>query len=110
MTGIKEIPLLVASHIKSWKKSNDFEKLDVYNGLLLTPNLDKVFDLGLISFDNNGKILISGFLNNCESFGVYKNMKIKISEKHKVYLEYHREIVFKKYKYCLQHYICEYSN
>jgi predicted restriction endonuclease len=96
VTGIKEIPLLIASHIKPWKKSNDYEKLDVYNGLLLTPNLDKVFDLGLISFDNNGKILISDFLDDYESFGVYENMKIEISEKHKVYLEYHKENVFKK--------------
>ena len=96
VTGIKEIPLLIASHIKPWRKSNDYEKLDVYNGLLLTPNLDKVFDLGLISFNNNGNILISGFFDDYESFGVYGNMKIEISEKHNIYLEYHRANIFKK--------------
>jgi putative restriction endonuclease len=95
VTGIKEIPLLIASHIKPWKKSTDCEKLDVYNGFLLTPNLDKVFDIGLISFDNDGKIIISEFLDNYEPFGIYENMTIKISTEHQPYLEYHRENIFK---------------
>jgi len=95
VTGIKEIPLLIASHIKPWKKSTDYEKLDVYNGFLLTPNLDKVFDIGLISFDNEGKIIISEFLDNYELFGIYENMTIKISTEHKPYLEYHRKNILK---------------
>ncbi|WP_417888214.1 HNH endonuclease [Zunongwangia sp.] len=95
VTGIKEIPLLIASHIKPWKKSTDFEKLDVYNGFLLTPNLDKVFDIGLISFDNEGKIIISEFLDNYELFGIYENMTIKISTEHQKYLEYHRKNILK---------------
>ncbi|MEP0265669.1 HNH endonuclease signature motif containing protein [Dokdonia sp.] len=95
VTAIKEVPLLIASHIKPWKKSNDFEKLDVYNGLLLTPNLDKVFDLGLISFDNEGKIIISEFLDDYVSFGIKKNMIVKIALEHKPYLEYHRKNILK---------------
>ena len=51
--------MLKASHIKPWNISDDYERLDEYNGLLLTPNLDAAFDSGLISFDKDGVILIS---------------------------------------------------
>ncbi len=51
---------LVASHIVSWRacETNE-ERLDVNNGLLLSPNLDKLFDRRLISFSNNGALLVS---------------------------------------------------
>ncbi len=95
VTGYTEIPLLTASHIKPWKESNNFEKLDVYNGLLLTPNLDKVFDLGLISFTNEGKIVISYIFENFEDLGISKEMKINFVAQHIPYIEYHRKEVFK---------------
>ena len=95
VTGFKEIPLLIASHIKPWKKSTNFEKLDVYNGLLLIPNLDKVFDLGLISFRDNGEIIISEFLKDYQIFGINDDMKIKVLPEHMPYLEYHRLNVLK---------------
>ena len=48
--------LLIASHIKPWSESSNEEKLDPYNGLLLLPNYDKLFDKHLISFNDDGKI------------------------------------------------------
>ena len=62
VTGCKQIELLKASHIKPWRYASNQERLNVYNGLLLLPNLDTCFDLGLISFDHEGKILISNQL------------------------------------------------
>lgn len=59
ITKCKLTNILVASHIKPWRIASNEERLDVYNGLLLTPNYDKLFDLGFISFDNNGMILFS---------------------------------------------------
>ena len=50
---------LRASHIKAWKPSNDTERLDGENGLLLTANLDALFDKGLISFADNGDMLVA---------------------------------------------------
>jgi hypothetical protein len=47
---------LIASHIKPWSKSSNSEHLDPFNGLLLLPNLDKVFDLGYITFEESGEI------------------------------------------------------
>lgn len=95
VTSFKNLGLLIASHIKPWNVSSNEERIDLYNGLLLIPNLDKLFDKGYISFDNNGKILISSLLNDYESLGINLEMKIEIIDKHKVYLEYHRNNIFK---------------
>lgn len=98
VTGFSEIPLLIASHIKPWRHSNDQEKLDVYNGLLLTPNLDKVFDIGLITFNDLGKIVISEFLEQPRILGIDTSMKIELDKRHTPYLKYHREKIFKTNK------------
>jgi len=50
VTGLAMSKLLRASHIKPWAAcAADAERLDVYNGLLLAPHLDALFDAGLIS-------------------------------------------------------------
>ncbi len=59
LTQIDMPELLRASHIKPWAKSSHKERVDPENGLLLAVHLDGLFDKGLISFDENGKILIS---------------------------------------------------
>ncbi|HAU5009468.1 TPA: hypothetical protein JD050_10965 [Proteus mirabilis] len=89
--------LLVASHIKPWALSSPSEKLDKYNGLLLSAHLDILFDKGFISFDNNGFILISPSIKNeKEALGINDNMKFKIEKDHIKYLEFHRQNIFKK--------------
>lgn len=50
LTGIDIAELLVASHIKPWRESNDEERLDPANGLLLATHADKLFDKYLLSF------------------------------------------------------------
>lgn len=59
VTGISDTRFLRASHIKSWQVSNNRERLDPFNGLLLSPNYDHLFDRGLISFKDDGRILLS---------------------------------------------------
>lgn len=59
VTGIYDHRLLRASHIKPWRDSTNQERLDPHNGLLLSPLYDHLFDQGLISFTDNGKMLIS---------------------------------------------------
>ena len=49
--------LLIASHIKPWRTSNNKERIDGYNGLLLAPHIDKLFDKGWISFSDDGDVL-----------------------------------------------------
>ena len=99
VSGCKRIELLIASHIKPWSKSSDREKLDLYNGLLLLPNYDKLFDKGLISFEDDGRIIISPLIEKEE----YKILGINPDDKlfnlypeNKPYLEEHRRTVYYK--------------
>lgn len=87
---------LIASHIKPWAKSEAKEKLDPDNGLLLCPNHDKLFDSGLISFDDSGKIMISReFAENEKTFmNIGQHMRLKPTEAQSEFLRYHRNHVF----------------
>lgn len=98
MCGVDDTALLIASHIKPWSRSNGTEKLDTNNGLLLCPNHDKAFDSGLISFANNGKILISKKLNkkNRGLLCIDGRTRITVDEGMRKYLDYHRENRFKR--------------
>jgi predicted restriction endonuclease len=96
LTGYGNTRLLVASHIKPWRKSNNQERIDPFNGLLLLPNLDKVFDLGYITFTLNGGIIISKELEEASILGVKPDMAINLDDGHRVYMEYHRDLVFEK--------------
>jgi len=96
VTGYGDTRFLVASHIKPWSKASDVERIDPFNGLLLLPNLDKVFDLGYISFETSGAIWISGELEEIEILGVQPELKISLRPKHQEYLEYHRQHVFRR--------------
>ena len=88
--------LLVASHIKPWSECEPSERLDVDNGFILCPNHDKLFDKGLISFDDSGEILISEKLTEINRMftNVSVNMKVPLTEGQRKYLGYHREHVF----------------
>lgn len=99
VTGCQAKEMLRASHIKPWRTSSNEERLDVHNGLLLIPNLDVAFDNGLISFANDGKIIISDCLaaDDRRKLGIYPDMQIvRIDTQHLEYLKYHREHVFNK--------------
>jgi hypothetical protein len=93
VSGMSIIPILIASHIVPWSQSNDEEKLDVNNGILLSPNVDALFDKCLISFKNDGSILISGKISieDRVALGLNHTIKIPVSERMTPYLERHRE-------------------
>lgn len=68
---------LVASHAKPWRDCAPEEKTDAHNGLLLSANLDALFDKFLITFDKNWKIKIAaGLEKECRKIGVTKDMVI----------------------------------
>jgi putative restriction endonuclease len=96
--GMNVKELLIASHIKPWSQSSAKERLDIYNGLLLCPNHDALFDKGYISFDVQGNIMISNLLDekSLSFLQLNKNMKIDNITKYEKYLEWHRVYVFKQ--------------
>lgn len=100
ITRVNDERILMASHIKPWSVSTDTEKIDHNNGLVLTPTYDKLFDQGFISFENDGKILISPYISplNIKKLSLAQRKKYDIppSEKRKQYLAYHRGNIFKK--------------
>lgn len=97
ITGCKVFEVLRASHIKAWKDCSDEERLDPYNGLLLLPNLDVLFDNGYVSFLDDGRLIVSPSLSpaDAKTLGVHGNMRLKVSPRHRKYLAHHRENVFR---------------
>lgn len=96
VTGARNILLLKASHIKPWKDSDNIERLDPFNGFLLSANLDAAFDAGLISFNDSGAIIVSELFDDAADFGISTSLSLRdIHEKHKPYLQHHRNTVFK---------------
>jgi hypothetical protein len=97
VTGCKAVRLLAASHIKPWQKADDAERLDANNGLLLTPNLHVLFDVGHVSFADDGKILISKGANSeaLSALGIQAVYRIRrLTAQHREYLRFHRANVF----------------
>ena len=90
--------ILIASHIKAWRDAANEERLELYNGLLLLPNYDKLFDKGYIAFNpENGKLLCSKFMDNHDkkALGLSENMYLtKIEKQHQSFLQYHLEHYF----------------
>jgi hypothetical protein len=83
--------ILIASHIVPWSESKDEERLDVNNGILLSPLYDALFDRHLISFEDNGKIVISPRIKEeLEILKIDVGAKIAINDEMKPYLEKHR--------------------
>ena len=98
VSNCRETGILVASHIKPWRDCNkDNEWIDKFNGLLLSPNIDALFDKGFITFDDNGQMVLSKHLkpSDANSLGASADLKLrKIEDGHRKYLAYHREHIF----------------
>ena len=98
ITGITDKRFLTASHIKPWVKSNDFEKLDGNNGLLLSPHIDRLFDRGYISFQDNGQLIFSPSLPSevMTAWGLNNPAKVKpLTNKQSFYMNFHRSEIFR---------------
>lgn len=101
VTGIHLPELLRASHAKPWADcASDAERLDVFNGFLLSAQLDALFDCGLITFDETGMLLPSPRLDPFHRMllGLAEHTPLHlrwISPDHLPYLAWHRQHVFR---------------
>lgn len=98
ISGVGQLDLLRASHIKPWRVSSNEERLDRFNGLLLLPHYDHLFDQGYISFDNGGAVIISAALPESarKEMGITEDLLLEpLYQQHRPYLAYHREHVLK---------------
>lgn len=99
VTGCGAHELLIASHIKPWSKcTTPAERLGAANGLLLTPNLDKLFDRGLITFDEKFKIRVSPKLRPGDAIHLNVDRSLRLTFKADKdmlpFLDYHNTVVF----------------
>ena len=99
VTGVREPKVLKASHIKPWTKSEVIEKVDHFNGLLLIPNLDSLFNEGLISFKDDGDVMVSNKLDREDGrrMCITDSLHLKqVFTETKPYLDFHRSMLFNK--------------
>lgn len=98
VTGLTDPRLLRASHAKPWKDATDTERLDPANGFPLAVHLDALFDAGLISFSDDGAILLSSSLSqqSMDILGITPDLHLRfaLSPQQRHYLAYHRENIF----------------
>jgi len=100
VTGLHIPELLRASHAKPWADcATDGERLDVFNGFLLSAQLDALFDSGLVTFDDGGNLLASPRLDPFHRMllGLADETPPHlrwISPQHQSYLAWHRQHVF----------------
>lgn len=95
--GLSDARFLIASHIKPWSQSTNYERLDLNNILLLCPHHDAAFDKGYITFDQEGVMMISNELTieTRELLNLNTNQKIGFNHIQRKYLSWHRENIFR---------------
>lgn len=100
VTGLDIPELLRASHIKPWAQcDSDDERLDVFNGLLLAPHVDALFDGGWISFASDGGVVISPLLTSTaqSQLGIRSDWHVSgLTASHRPYLVYHNQHRFRR--------------
>jgi putative restriction endonuclease len=97
ITGLDVPELLRASHAKPWTDSNDVERLDVYNGLLLAAHWDAAFDAGLVTVLPDGIVATSSILSDSARrvLVVLDALRLKLQPQHIAYMAWHRKRVFR---------------
>ncbi len=98
ITGVENPVHLVASHCKPWRDSNNEERLDGENGLLLTPSIDHLFDRGFIGFEDSGELIISPVAHrpSLERMGIDTSRIVNVggfTGGQKQFLDFHRNAV-----------------
>ena len=98
MTAIDDQRILVASHIKPWVQSDNAERLNKFNGMVLSPTFNKLFEYGLITFDDDGSLDISMHLSeeNMTRLDIESGSRYNIPhlDERSSFLDYHRRNVF----------------
>ena len=96
VTGLANADFLIASHIKPWSACNDAERLSGHNGLLLSPHIDKLFDRGHLSFEDDGAMLLSETATEALScWGITPKNAGAFHPQQKEFLAWHRQRYFR---------------
>jgi putative restriction endonuclease len=99
VTGVSDPRVLVASHIKPWKDSDNGERLSGFNGLLLSPHVDALFDDRLLSFEPDGTVLVHPSLDSdvLERWHIDPTLNVgRFRQEQMIFLEHHRKLFARK--------------
>jgi len=104
VTGIENPRFLIASHIKPWRSSNDQEKLDGNNGLLLSPHVDCLFDKALITFSKSGQMQFADAITKsiASRWSIQTANIGKLNNQQRIYMDHHRDLLFDQNKKLLE--------
>lgn len=100
ITGLEKPNLLIASHIKPWRACGTAaERLDGFNGLMLAPHADFLFDRGLIGFEDDGRPLLSSQLQevDADKLGLHTVQRPSpwpFRGESRTYFQHHRSTVY----------------
>jgi putative restriction endonuclease len=100
ITGVLDRRHLWATHIKPWCESDDSEKLDGCNGLLMSPHIAHLFERGYISFSDEGDLLVSQELNAVvlDKWHIDSSLNVgAFQPEQSYYLGHHRREVFQQH-------------
>lgn len=93
LTRVTMPEILRASHIKAWRDSDAHERTNPHNGLLLAVHIDGLFDRGFMSFDEEGRAIISGAVSahTREVFALNPESRISnLTDENRKFLDFHR--------------------
>jgi hypothetical protein len=97
VTGCSNHVVLRVSYIKPWRQSDDGERLDPQNALLLIPNLAVAFETGLITFESDGTVVLSARLtaDDRTALGLTEALRLTLTPEQANYMGHHRARVFR---------------
>lgn len=95
VTRVEDPRLLIASHIKPWRDSTNQERVNGYNGIMLSPHIDALFDEHLITFENDGRMKIHPTLplSILDLWSISRATQVeKFRPEQRVFLGHHRNV------------------
>lgn len=95
VTGVEDSRLLIASHIKPWRDASNADRINGYNGIMLSPHIDALFDERLISFEDTGKMLVHPSLPEdvLDRWSIDRHTNVgKFHEQQSSFLDHHRKL------------------
>lgn len=95
VTGVEDSRVLIASHIKPWRDSTNQERLNGSNGIMLSPHVDALFDKHLLTFEEDGRMLVHSSLPRdvLDRWSIQPDKRVeKFSPEQSAFLSHHREL------------------
>ncbi len=99
VTGVTDTRVLIASHIKPWREASNAERLSGYNGLLLSPHVDALFDEQFITFEDDGRMRVHPSLSRdvLEQWSIDPAKQVeRFRPEQTTFLKHHRELFARK--------------